>query len=366
MGARSKTYAAYQSVPDALLIVGRDGSVVFANQHAEHLFGYEPDQLVGVEIEALIPERYRQQHVEMRAEFSADPTVRPMGYGRELLARKNDGREFPVEICIGPAAQEGKIVAVVREISEQQRTRRELERAIAELERAKDRLKAEAEYLREDLDREQQATEIIGASSAMVATLEKVEQAAKTDATVLLLGETGTGKELLARALHSRSNRTKMPLVKIDCATLPSGLIESELFGHERGAFTGAHETKLGRFELADGSGTTLRIAKTCWGSDSTGADPQIRRSRRGSTINTRSRCSTGSSSRKASRSHPTSSSSSTPHSIRTTTRSSSREYACAWPSNPDLRNEGATHAYRQLCIKRTHDDSRLFDTTRA
>jgi transcriptional regulator with GAF, ATPase, and Fis domain len=70
---------------------------------------------------------------------------------------------------------------------------------------------------------------------------------------VLLLGETGTGKELLARALHSRSNRTSKPLVKIDCATLPSGLVESELFGHEKGAFTGATERKLGRFELADG-----------------------------------------------------------------------------------------------------------------
>jgi formate hydrogenlyase transcriptional activator len=253
MNARSKTYAPYQLVPDALLIVGRDGSVVFANQHAERLFGYEPDQLVGVEIEALIPERYRQRHVEMRAGFSADPSVHPMGYGRELFAQRIDGREFPVEIGIGPAAGEGDTVAVVREISEQVRTRRQLERAMAELERSKDRLQAEAEYLREDLDREQQFTEIVGVSSAMVATLEKVEQAAKTDATVLLLGETGTGKELLARALHSRSNRTKMPLVKIDCATLPSGLIESELFGHEKGAFTGAHEMKLGRFELADG-----------------------------------------------------------------------------------------------------------------
>jgi PAS domain S-box-containing protein len=253
MGVRSNTYAAYESVPDALLIVGGDGSIEFANQHAEHLFGYEPDQLVGVEIEALIPKRYRQRHVEMRAEFSVDPSVRPMGHGRELFAQGRDGREFPVEIGIGPAAREGNTVAVVREISEQVRTRRELERAMAELERSKDRLQAEAEYLREDLDREQQATEIVGVSSAMVATLEKVEQAAKTDATVLLLGETGTGKELLARALHSRSNRTKMPLVKIDCATLPSGLIESELFGHEKGAFTGAQEMKLGRFELADG-----------------------------------------------------------------------------------------------------------------
>jgi transcriptional regulator with GAF, ATPase, and Fis domain len=142
---------------------------------------------------------------------------------------------------------------VVRDISEQALTRQKLERAMAELARSKDRLQAEAEYLREDINREHHFDEIIGKSTALVATLEKVEQAAKTDATVLLLGETGTGKELLARALHSRSNRTKMPLVKIDCATLPSGLIESELFGHEKGAFTGAQETKVGRFELADG-----------------------------------------------------------------------------------------------------------------
>jgi hypothetical protein len=81
MGVRSKTYAASPSVPDALLIVGRDGSIVFANQHAERLFGYEPGQLVGVEIEALLPERYRQRHAELRAKFSADPTVRPWDSG---------------------------------------------------------------------------------------------------------------------------------------------------------------------------------------------------------------------------------------------------------------------------------------------
>jgi PAS domain S-box-containing protein len=253
MTVRSKTYAAYESVPDALLIVGRDGSIAFANRHAERLFGYEPGQLVGVEIEALVPERYRQRHVELRAEFSVDPSVRPMGFGRELFARSSDGREFPVEIGIGPADREECAVAVVRDISEQVLTRQELERAMAELARSKDRLQAEAEYLREDIDRAHHFDEIIGKSTALVATLEKVEQAAKTDVTVLLLGETGTGKELLARALHARSNRTKMPLVKIDCATLPSGLIESELFGHEKGAFTGAHEAKVGRFELADG-----------------------------------------------------------------------------------------------------------------
>ena len=149
------------------------------------------------------------------------------------------------------------------DLTELMRTEEELRRRTHELEasnrklvklaRSKDRLQAEAEYLREDINREHRFDEIIGKSAALLATLEKVEQAAKTDATVLLLGETGTGKELLARALHSRSNRTKMPLIKIDCATLPSGLIESELFGHEKGAFTGAQKTKVGRFELADG-----------------------------------------------------------------------------------------------------------------
>ena len=126
-------------------------------------------------------------------------------------------------------------------------------RKLIEAARVRTQLQAETEYLREDINREHHFDEIIGKSTALVATLEKVEQAAKTDATVLLLGETGTGKELLARALHAQSNRTKMPLIKIDCTTLPSGLIESELFGHEKGAFTGAQKTKVGRFELADG-----------------------------------------------------------------------------------------------------------------
>jgi PAS domain S-box-containing protein len=373
-------FSAFESVPDALLVVGRDGSILFANQHAERLFGYEPGKLVGTGIEALIPERFHQLHVEKRAEFSADPTVRPMGYGRELFARKSDGQEIQVEVGLGPTDGGECVVAVVRDITSLAKIRRSLaiteaevdhlsqtfgnmpiglcyfdkelrflrisnwlakingisvgehlgrkigevipdvavevepklrqvlqtgepiinglvkattpahpttirtymhnyspqrsddgsvvgvlcvvqdvteatenlETALAEIGQLKDRLQAEAEYLREDIKRERRFDEIIGKSAAMVATLEKVEQAAKTDATVLLLGETGTGKELLARALHARSNRAKSPLIKIDCATLPSGLVESELFGHEKGAFTGAHDTKPGRFELAD------------------------------------------------------------------------------------------------------------------
>ena len=125
-------------------------------------------------------------------------------------------------------------------------------RKLIEAAKARTRLEAETEYLQEDLNRGRLFEELVGKSRVMMATLHKVEQAAKTDATVLLLGETGTGKELLARALHARSNRSHRPLVRIDCTTLPPGIIESELFGHEKGAFTGAHERKLGRFELAD------------------------------------------------------------------------------------------------------------------
>jgi transcriptional regulator with GAF, ATPase, and Fis domain len=138
-------------------------------------------------------------------------------------------------------------------VTEEVLARQELEGTMVELARSRDQLQAETAYLHGHLGQEHNFEEIVGKSDVMVATLQKVELAAKTDATVLLLGETGTGKELLAHALHTRSNRKTRPLVRVDCTTLPPGLVESELFGHEKGAFTGAHETKLGRFELADG-----------------------------------------------------------------------------------------------------------------
>jgi transcriptional regulator with GAF, ATPase, and Fis domain len=131
------------------------------------------------------------------------------------------------------------------------RTQRELERALSEVAQLTDRLQAESEYLREEIKSRHDFEEIVGNSEAIRKTLRRVELVARTSSTVLLLGETGTGKELLARNIHARSERQSRPLIKVDCGTLPSGLIESELFGHERGAFTGAYESKAGRFELA-------------------------------------------------------------------------------------------------------------------
>jgi Nif-specific regulatory protein len=117
----------------------------------------------------------------------------------------------------------------------------------------KARLEAENVYLQDEIRTEHNFVEIVGNSPALLAVLRKVEQIAPTDSTVLILGETGTGKELIARAIHDRSTRKGRPLVKVNCSAISAGLVESELFGHVKGAFTGAIDRRSGRFELADG-----------------------------------------------------------------------------------------------------------------
>ena len=123
--------------------------------------------------------------------------------------------------------------------------------AFQEISALKDRIASEKIYLEEEIRGEHNFGEIVGESAALGRVLQQVETVAPTESTVLLLGETGTGKELLARAVHDRSPRRGRTLVKVNCAAIPSGLLESELFGHEKGAFTGAIERKIGRFELA-------------------------------------------------------------------------------------------------------------------
>ena len=129
--------------------------------------------------------------------------------------------------------------------------------AFEEIAALKARLEQEKDYLLEEIRTEHDFEEIVGESRAMRKVFEEVETVAPTDATVLIRGETGTGKELIARAIHDLSGRRERALVRVNCAALPSGLIESELFGHEKGAFTGAVSRKIGRFQLADG-GTIL------------------------------------------------------------------------------------------------------------
>ncbi len=133
------------------------------------------------------------------------------------------------------------------------RTADELQAALAEVEQLKNRLQIENVYLQEEIKTEHNFEEIIGRSAALKTILRGAEQVASSDATVLIRGETGTGKELVARAIHNLSQRKDTPLVKVNCGAIPANLVESELFGHEKGAFTGALQRRIGRFEMADG-----------------------------------------------------------------------------------------------------------------
>ena len=148
---------------------------------------------------------------------------------------------------------EEKRKALSERLEEKTKLTDDLQNALSEVERLKNRLEAENIYLQDEIKLQHNFGNIITQSEELKKVLRKVEQVASTDATVLVLGESGTGKELLARAIHNISNRSDRPLVKVNCSALPANLIESELFGHERGSFTGATSRKIGRFELADG-----------------------------------------------------------------------------------------------------------------
>jgi len=134
-----------------------------------------------------------------------------------------------------------------------QRAEAELQSALEQVQKLQKKLEAENVYLQEEITKEHNFEEIVGNSRALVEVLRQVETVAPTDSTVLVVGETGCGKELIARAIHSHSSRKHRPLVKLNCGAIPTGLVESELFGHMKGAFTGALERRVGRFELADG-----------------------------------------------------------------------------------------------------------------
>ena len=167
---------------------------------------------------------------------------------------RSDGSSFPVDFVSTPILEDGQlqgIVVVFRDITERKQAEQKLKNAYSEIEQLKNRLHEENTYLQEQINLTHKFEDILGQSQSLKSVLGQVEKVAPTDTTVLILGETGTGKELFARALHNLSPRNNRPLVKVNCAALPANLIESELFGHEKGSFTGATARRIGRFELA-------------------------------------------------------------------------------------------------------------------
>jgi formate hydrogenlyase transcriptional activator len=232
----------FEFSPDAVVVLDQTGSIVRANAQAEQMFGYDRQEMIGQSVEILMPERFRSIHLQHRADYNVKPHRRPMGAGLDLFGKRRDGTEFPVDIMLGPVETENGplVLSVIRDLSQKK-----------EAEEALRRSEEEKRYLEEELSTTHHFEEIIGESSGLKRVLKHVEMVAPTDATVLILGETGTGKELIARAIHNLSPRRDRAFVKLNCSAIPAGLLESELFGHEKGAFTGAIAQKIGRLELA-------------------------------------------------------------------------------------------------------------------
>jgi PAS domain S-box-containing protein len=231
----------YDEAPIAYVYEGTDSRFVSANRAATKLLGIRPEEVpgtLGLTFVASTPENQERVQRALGAVQQGEERACV-----ELeLKRKDDGRPVWVQWWSKPDPDGKHTRTMMVDITA---------RVLAEQER--NRLQQQNVYLQEEIKSEYNFEEIIGRSAALQNVLAKVGQVASTDSTVLIVGETGTGKELVARAVHNASRRKHRPLIKLNCSALPAGLVESELFGHERGAFTGATEKRIGRFELADG-----------------------------------------------------------------------------------------------------------------
>jgi len=228
-----------------VLIWNFDGSILEANDAFLDMLQYDREDVASGRVRwtDVTPPEWRQEDERAIEELKATATVQP--YEKEF-SRKDGTR---IAVLVGGAlfdAQGNEGVAFALDLSKQKR-------AEAEIRALKDQLYRENLALRDEVDRALMFEEIVGASKALKTTLSRITKVAPTDSTVFITGETGTGKELIARAVHKRSQRTARAFVSVNCAALAPTLISSELFGHEKGAFTGATQRRIGRFEQAHG-----------------------------------------------------------------------------------------------------------------
>jgi formate hydrogenlyase transcriptional activator len=238
---------------------GRPGIAALNTQDAEALRWYlgrlRSNEVVRYsELERELPneaetERRYARNVGMRSNLTI-----PAFIGGELVCALAVGSFRHARDWPDPLVERVRLIAqIIAAALLRRRQELALRASLAEIERLNRQLQAENVYLHEELKTSQHFDEIVGNSAALRLVLERVAQVAPTESTVLLLGETGTGKELFAHAIHERGPRRQRPLVGVNCAALPAGLIESELFGHEKGAYTGAVAQRAGRFEIANG-----------------------------------------------------------------------------------------------------------------
>jgi PAS domain S-box-containing protein len=236
---------------DGFELIDEEGRYLDVNAATLKQLGYTREEMLRLRVFDVDPTLQREQLAQSKQSLWSSSPLRV-----ESVHRRKDGSTFPVEVTVSGVQLNGRWCALtlVRDITERKLAEEELARSYAEIQHLKDRLQAETEYLRAEIKLNQRHSQIIGQSQSLKRVLHQVEQVAPADCAVLINGETGTGKELIAQEIHRLSARKERLMVLVNCAALPSALVESELFGRERGAYTGALSSQVGRFELAGDS----------------------------------------------------------------------------------------------------------------
>jgi len=252
--ANLKYRALYRSTPAMLHTVDGDGKIVTVTDHWLQKLGYEREEVIGRPItdffsdasrDALADGRLQQLISEGDFNNEERQVVTKDGRILELLVSAISHRDAGGKV--------DQLLVASKDVTERKRAEKELRITLAENARLREELERERDYLREEVSVAMNFGRIIGTSPVLQQMMARVEAVAETPASVLLQGESGVGKELVAHAIHARSPRADGPLVKVNCASIPKDLFESEFFGHVKGAFTGAHRDRIGRFQLADG-----------------------------------------------------------------------------------------------------------------
>ena len=243
----------FRKIPDYGLIVSPDGTILDINDAALAPLGYKKEEIIGKPLTMIYAPESQSKINELFNKWKATEQIRNE---EMVLVTKQGERRFVLLNAGSMRDKDGKILystSVLTDITAFKQAEEDRDRAMKEIEFLKNRLEEENIYLREEITSERGFSEIIGKSNALLYVLTKIQQVAGTNAAVLIQGETGVGKELVARAIHKSSPLSGKPFIKVDCTSLPVNLVESELFGHEKGAFTGAEYLRKGRFEVADG-----------------------------------------------------------------------------------------------------------------
>jgi PAS domain S-box-containing protein len=234
-----------ETAMDAILVLDGQMGIVRVNPAAERLLGCTAEDLLGENLkDFLTPESLARVEAFAKGISSRPRGQQQLWVPQDFVARRWDHSLFPAEATLSRFENRRQVfyTLILRNADERLEAERQLQL-----------LTQETEYLREAVREMPGHGDLIGRSERMQAVFDAIKQVAKTDTTVLITGETGTGKELVARSIHSASKRPEKPLVTVNCAAIPANLIESEFFGHERGAFTGAVARREGRFTLANG-----------------------------------------------------------------------------------------------------------------